>query len=98
MKIIMAILVCAALLGCETSMRHTLAGRLQEEGHSKAYAKGYADGCRSWKAEVRTRDHSEAAHTRRSTDDPDYREGWDEGYDNCKTKDQPWNPALRFRQ
>lgn len=98
MKAFSVLLLVVTLFSCADPMPQTVRGKLEDEGHSKAYIQGYSDGCQTWRGQSKGRLYGNIQDIERFQRDSQYRAGWDEGYDHCKTKDQPWDPALRIRE
>lgn len=97
MRVIAALLLTAGLISCMVSVPQTVRGRLEQEGHTPAYTQGYTDGCHTWRAQFKGRLYGNIQNEKSFLQDSQYREGWDDGYEHCKSKDQPSPPGLRIR-
>ena len=58
--------------------------KVLKSGASEAYADGYIDGCSTGRRTLGNKKFSATKNKKRCKKEPDYKMGWDEGYDDCQ--------------
>jgi len=72
-----AALLALAVAGCTSTQQW-----LEEQPPS--FRQGYEDGCKNGRERVENSYLPKTNDTARYRDDPEYKKGWDSGYDDCK--------------
>lgn len=92
-KLFAAALAMVAFSGCVTSMQ-----RVQEvaPGMPRAFQEGYAAGCDSGYTAAGHPYYRYNKDLTRSRADQDYNDGWQAGYDACKSSYESTRRSMRF--
>jgi hypothetical protein len=72
--------------GCASQHLVQIRGELHQKGVSDEFADGYVDGCSSGYHDAGNYHYDFSKDMPRYDSQPFYSEGWDEGYQKCKTK------------
>ena len=88
--IIPAFLVILYLTGCASQKEIML-----KQGYPPAYAEGYQDGCNSGNNAAGSIVDQFKKNIQRYEQDSNYRQGWDDGYKQCKAKQDSFQQQYR---
>ncbi len=95
-KIVMATSMLAGLLafgGCAST-----AETMQQKGYGPSYSKGYEDGCESGKRAGGGMFNDFRKNVDRYDRDYKYREGWEDGYRQCKGEEKALMQSIENSQ